>query len=136
MDKTIVLGIKILSPVVCVNDENVKTLNVIDTIYTRFQSEQNTNHHGYAQEKLQNFRYIKESYVIPNGSYIRMIDMRNPLDAKLYSGGFVTDDNGYKTTVRSCRGDGVITFNRKKYVFFLQMTMDDVLREQIQKMDP
>jgi hypothetical protein len=134
MEKTIKIYQKHCQPINSIEEENTKTRDVIINVYERFPSEVNANHHEYAQEKLHNFRYVPAGFCISPGSYIRMIDMRSPYDAKLYSGGFVTFDNGFKTTVIACRRDGTITFNRKKYVFFVQMTMDDMLRAQINSM--
>jgi hypothetical protein len=134
MNKTIVIYHKTCPVITSIDNENSKTQDVINNIYDRFPSEANVNHHEYAHEKLNNFRYIPAGFCITPGSYIRMIDMRTPYDAKLYSGGFVSFDNGYKTTIIASRRDGTITFNRNKYIFFVQMTIDDLLRVQINSM--
>jgi len=133
--KSIALRSKILQNIVSVEAENVTTKGIIDTIYTRFTSYANTKHHKYAKEKLMNFRYIPKGYTIPSGGYIRLIDMRTPFDAKLYSGGFVTSDNGYRVIVRAARANTMITFDKRKYSIFLQLTTDDQLHAEFAALD-
>lgn len=126
--KNIKIYTKALCDVTSISDENEKVVDILNNVYQRFPSEKNTNHHTYAQEKLINFRYVPVGYTVPLGGYVRMIDLKEPYDAKLYSGGFVTTDNGYTTSVRSIRSQTVYTFNRRKYIFFLQLTVDDQLK--------
>lgn len=133
--KKVKLYIKPLPPVVDIKNENKITQNVIKNIYERFPSEDNTNHFAYAQEALENFRYVPRGIVVPNGNYCRMIDLRTPYNAMVYSGGFVVKDNGYSLTVKASRKDGTITFDRRKYCFFIQMTVDDQIRCLAQQMD-
>lgn len=132
--KTISFHSKILPEIQSIEIENEKTQTCIDNIYDRFPSEANINHHGYAQEKLVNFRYVPLKYVIPNGSYVRFIDLRTPYDAMVFSGGFVVRDNGYSVVVKAAREERVFTFDRSKYAVFLQMTVDDQMRIQMRDM--
>ena len=132
--KNITFHSKILPEVQSIEEENEKTQLYIDNIYDKFPSEANINHQGYAQEKLMNFRYVPLKYIIPNGSYVRFIDLRTPYDATLFSGGFVTRDNGHSVVVRASRDERVFTFDRRKYAVFLQMTVDDQMRIQMRNM--
>ena len=126
---------KLLQDIVSVHAENNNTQQIIDNLYGRFSSDANSNHHIYAKSKLVNFRYIPKGYIIPSGGYIRLIDMRTPFDAKLYSGGFITSDNGYSVVVRAARSNAMITFDKQKYSIFLQLTMDDQLRAEISALE-
>lgn len=132
--KSIRLYTKVLPDIESIAEENAKTQTIVDNIYERYPSEANTNHHGYAQEKLMHFRYVPLKYCIPPGSYVRMIDLRNPYDASLYSGGFVARDNGYSMVVRAARCDRVFTFSREKYAVFLQLTVEDQMNIQLRQM--
>lgn len=126
--KTIRFYTKVLPPVTSIEEENEKTQQLIENIYLRFPNEVNTNHSAYAMEKLINYRYVPKEYIIPLGSYIRMIDMRDPWNAVLYSGGFVLKDNGFSVVFLGGRSRKVITFDRRKYIFFLQLTVEDQIR--------
>lgn len=119
---------KILPNVTSIEEENENTQKLIENIYQRFPNEVNTNHCAYALEKLVNFRYVPNTYIIPLGTYIRMIDMRDPWDAKLYTGGFVLKDNGFSVVIRGAGSNKIITFDRRKYIFFLQLTVEDQIR--------
>lgn len=120
-----------IHPVNSIQKENQNTLKIIENIYSKCINEQNYNHKKYAEEVLENFRYLPSNRCAIEGSYIRCIDLRTITDMSVFTGGFVVEDNGYKIIVRSCRSDErpVITFNKNKYAFFIQMTMEDQLRE-------
>lgn len=126
--KTIRFYTKVLPHVTSIEEENEKTQQLVENIYQRFPNEVNTNHCAYAMEKLVNYRHVPKEYVIPPGSYIRMIDMRDPWNAVLYSGGFVVKDNGFSVVFLTGRNREVKTFDRRKYIFFLQMTVEDQIR--------
>jgi hypothetical protein len=126
--KTIRFYTKVLPHVTSIEEENEKTQQLVENIYQRFPNEANTNHCAYAMEKLVNYRHVPKEYVIPPGSYIRMIDMRDPWNAVLYSGGFVVKDNGFSVVFLTGRNREVMTFDRRKYIFFLQMTVEDQIR--------
>lgn len=126
--KTIRFYTKILPHVTSIEEENENTQRLIENIYQRFPNETNNNHCAYALEKLVNFRYVPNTYIIPLGSYVRMIDMRDPWDAKLYTGGFVVKDNGFSVVIKGCGSNKIITFDRRKYIFFLQLTVEDQIR--------
>ena len=126
--KTIRFYTKVLPHVTSIEEENEKTQQLVENIYQRFTNEVNTNHCAYAMEKLVNYRHVPKEYVIPPGSYIRMIDMRDPWNAVLYSGGFVVKDNGFSVVFLTGRNREVMTFDRRKYIFFLQMTVEDQIR--------
>ena len=126
--KSIKINKKILPYATSIENENKNTQNMIQNIYERYPSEDNSNNRLYAEEKLFNFRYVPLSYIISNGSYVRYIDLRNPYNATLSSGGFVICDNGHNIILKKARDTGTVSLQRRRYALFLQLTTDDQLR--------
>ena len=100
----------------------------IRNIYDLCLNEANVNNLQYALDSLIGFRYIPNSFLIPNGRYVRYIDTKNHLDMKLRLGGFVTSDNSFSVSYISCASSHVVKVNKKHCIFFIKVTQDELLR--------
>ena len=98
-------------------EENIQLLN---NIYHRFINEENENNRQYAIEKLQEYRYVPKSYCIPEGRYVRWINVQNARDMPLKHGGFVVSDNGYSVGV--LLNGKVIKVSKKSVLLFVKIT--------------
>ena len=115
--------------------EQKVTNEIINNIYSRFISEDNANNREYALNALNDYRYIRNDYIIPCGRFVRYIDTKDHNNMKLKLGGFVTSDNGYSFVYKSCAGDQrIVKVNKKHCIIFISITYDEQLRCAIKTM--
>ena len=106
--------------------EKVKnTETILENIYSKFTSEDNTNNLDYALKCLgSKYLFIPSTCKLWDGRYIRLIDTKNPMNMKLISGGFLVDDNGH--TIKLVNNDKVKLFNKRRYITFMLPNNRDI----------
>tara|TARA_B100001094_G_scaffold328186_1_gene388042 strand:+ start:1524 stop:1928 length:405 start_codon:yes stop_codon:yes gene_type:complete len=130
--KTIKLDKPYLKNIYNLEKEKKYAKDIITNVYERWMNESNYNHLQYALEALEEYRYVAPKYVIPNGRYIRYIDLKDPYDAKLRLGGFVIYDNGYSVTFMN-RGKFIKINKKRAKAIFVRISDDELLRSQFEK---
>ena len=116
------------------NIENLKkeqqtTFDVIENIYNRFMNEQNYNNKERALEALQNYRYVPNKYMIPNGRYVRYIDTTDHTNMPIKLGGFVLNDNKYSFVYKSAsETQRIVRCNKRHCIMFVYITDDEKIR--------
>lgn len=105
--------------------------HLLNNLYSKFISEDNTNNLEDALQKLKDFIYVPSSANLWSGRYIRMIDTRKPMNMKIHIGGFLVHDNGY---VFKLLIDGNIRkFNKKHFLTFMLFSQKDNFIQNLKK---
>ena len=109
-------------------DEMQNTKNVIEEMFSRFQSKHNDNIKDSVLESLSNYRHCPSKYCVYDGSYVRFIRLNSdPLKMSLNSGGFVLDDNGWSVKVKQ-NLDWITSIRKSNALVFVKLTTNDVIR--------
>ena len=74
--------------------------------------------------------YIENDYLVPQGKYIRYLDLRDTTNIKLRIGGFVLNDNGYSVSIKGFKK--CIKFSKKNVLIFIQLTDTDFIKHAVQ----
>ena len=102
------------------------TETILENIYSKFTSEDNTNNLECAIKCLgSKYLFIPSTCKLWDGRYVRLIDTKNPMNMKLTSGGFLVDDNGY--TIKLVYNDKIKLFNKRRYITFMLPNDRDIL---------
>jgi len=109
-----------------------ETQTVLKNLYERFMNETNCNNYEKYAKDLEYYRYIRNTWVIPNGRYLRYIDTSDSKNMKLKKGGFVVDSNKYIFKLFDKRY-GQLTIDKHNRVFFMKLNNDDAMRSALQK---
>ena len=130
--KTIEINTEYIPNIENIKNERKRTKEIIKNIYERFINEKNYNNRDGALEALENYRYVENKYVIPNGRYIRYIDTTDSEDMPLKLGGFVLNDNKYSITFKSAgEAQRIVKLNKRHCIMFVYITDTEKLRSEL-----
>ena len=133
--KTIKLSNNYQPNIESIKDEQNRTDDVINNIYSRFMTEANSNNMQYALDTLVEYRYVPNTFILPTGRFIRYIDTNDHANMILKLGGFVISDNGYSIVYKSCATEQrIVKVNKKHCIVFLSINYDEQLRCSIKNM--
>ena len=105
--------------------------SVLENTFNKFMNEENYNNLDYALTTLLGkYVYIENDYLVPQGKYIRYLDLRDTTNIKLRIGGFVLNDNGYSVSIKGFKK--CIKFSKKNVLIFIQLTDTDFIKHAVQ----
>ena len=124
---------KHLKPIVSMIQEYEIVKHVLLNIFERFMNEHNANEYQECLESLQEYRYIKSDYSVPDGRFIRYIDVSKPQKMKIKSGGFVIEDMGYGIKIKSVveyenAPPNIFNIRKDKHMVFMKIDGNEKLR--------
>ena len=131
--KTIVLSDVYLPNLANVDAAKDETQKVLQTYFNRFMNEKNYNTMQQTLVKLAEYRYIHNDWIIPNGRYIRYIDVSNAHNLVLKKGGFVTYSNRYYFMIYD-KVFGEYKVGKKDRIFFMKLNDDDYNIHKLERM--
>ena len=118
-----------LLPVDSLESIHTEVQQVVENIMSRFMNEKNYDTKMYALSALDDYRYVPPKLIVPEGRYVRYLDLKDHNNIKLRAGGFVTSDNGYSLVIKV--PNGAVKISRKNKILFLKLNTDDRIRAAI-----
>lgn len=121
---------KILQPIESMIQEYELVKETLWNIFERFMNEHNSKEYQECLEVLEGYRYIKSEYSVPDGRFVRYIDISKPQKLSLKQGGFVIEDLGYSVKLKSPNPEAPRIFNvrRQTHLFFMKINDNEKLR--------
>jgi hypothetical protein len=130
--KTIALNEKYLPNITSIDEIKNETRFVLENLYSKFMNEKNFNNFEKASNDLEDYRYVPKQCVIPNGCFIRQLDVSNHNDIKLSRFGFVMESNKY--CIKVIYRKKTYFINWKNSVIFVKLRNDDVMRSNLESL--
>lgn len=121
-----------LRPIKSINEEYKITCDVIKTIFERFENEYNKINMSQVMKSLEEYKYVSGQEVIPEGRYIRYIDVKDPAKLKLKQGGIVVQDHKYNVKLKNLSED-YFTISKKNSIIFIKYNKNDKIRDVLEK---
>lgn len=127
MKKQIVLNDNYLPNIVCLKKIYDEIQEILKNVFEKYMNEKNSNEYTKVSTLLHEYRFIKKDWIIPNGRYIRYLDISNPFEIQLKKGGFVMYSSKYifKLHNQPC---GKFTVGKENKIFFVKITDDEKFR--------
>ena len=105
---------------------------IIENLYQKFQSEDNTNNMNYALNVLNGFVYVPNKFQLWDGRYIRMIDTKQSFNMKLRIGGFLVEDDGYH--IKLLNNEKIYVYDKRNCITFMMLTENDLFINKIKSL--
>lgn len=124
---------KYLSPIKSLEDEYKKVQEVLKTIFQRFMNETNSKIYQDCLERLSEYRYISKEENLPEGRFVKYLNMNNPHKLKLSIGGYVVEDLNFKLILKSAIQDDdgnskIFSVMKKNILIFMKIDNNDKMR--------
>ena len=119
---------KYIEPIVSMIQEYELVKETLWNIFERFMNEHNSNEYQDCLESLEEYRYIKSDYSIPEGRFVRYLDISKPQKMTLKQGGFVIEDLGYNVKLKSVVPPRIFNVSRNNSLFFMKINDNEKLR--------
>lgn len=127
-----VSDVKHIPPIVSMIQEYELVKETLWNIFERFMNEHNSNEYQYCLESLQEYRYVKNDYSIPEGRFVRYLNVSRPKKMVLKKGGIVVEDKGYNLTLKNVvdgeKGPKMFDLRKSSNLIFLKINNNDKLR--------
>lgn len=119
-----------LKPIESLNDEYKITQNALKHIYERFDNIYNNSVYPDVCNTLKDYKYISNNEIVPDGRYIRYIDISDPSVLYLENGGIVVECGTWYIKLKSMRQeDKYFRILRKKCMVFMKFNKNDHMRD-------
>ena len=129
--KTIILDDEYVPNLINEEETLNETQKIVQNIYDRFMNETNFNNCQVCKNSLNDYRYIRNNWIVPSGRYLRYLDTSNSKNIVLKKGGFVVDCNKYIFTLYD-KKYGQFKIDKRNRLFFMKLTDDDINRCKLQ----
>jgi len=101
------------------------TQKVLANLYKKNMNELNCNNFSKAQESLEEYRYVPNEYLLPEGKFVRWIQSKTKNNMFIRTGGFVLSDNGWSFTVKLAGRSKFTKGNIRKDGLYIFMLIDN-----------
>lgn len=123
-----------LRPIESLEYEYKNTQKELKNIYERFENIYNNSVYPDVCKALKNYKYISHNEIVPEGRYIRYIDISDPSVLYLEIGGIVIESGKWTLKLKSMNAeDKYFNIMKSKSMIFMKFNKNDYMRDMMLK---